>query len=137
MTKKAAPPRKRVLIIEDDEDVSKILSLLLKTLDVDVLVADNGMTGFRMARDEQPDLVLVDIHLPGMNGLEVIRSIRATPKLAGLPLIVITGNSTVEYIKETARMGADDFLVKANVLAGDGLDRIRKFLSPPPRTGRK
>ena len=128
MAKKAAPSRKRVLIIEDDDDVAKILSLLLKTLDVDVLVADDGMTGFQMARDEKPDLVLVDIHLPGMNGLEVIRSIRATPKLAGLPLIVITGNSTVEYIKETARMGADDFLVKANVLAGDGLDRIRKFL---------
>jgi DNA-binding response OmpR family regulator len=137
MAKKASPSRKRVLIIEDDEDVSKILSLLLKTLDVDVLIADDGMTGFQMARDEKPDLVLVDIHLPGMNGLEVIRSIRATPKLAGLPLIVITGNSTVEYIRETARMGADDFLVKANVLAGDGLDRIRKFLSPPPKTGRK
>jgi DNA-binding response OmpR family regulator len=137
MAKKAAPSRKRVLIIEDDDDVSKILSLLLKTLDVDVLVADDGMTGFRMARDEKPDLVLVDIHLPGMNGLEVIRSIRATPKLAGLPLIVITGNSTVEYIRETARMGADDFLVKANVLAGDGLDRIRKLLSPPTKRGRK
>ena len=137
MPKKAAPARKRVLIIEDDEDVAKILSLLVKSLDADVLVADDGMTGFQMARDEEPDLVLVDIHLPGMNGLEVIRSIRATPKLAGLPLVVITGNSTVEYIKETAKMGADDFLVKANVLAGDGLDRIQKFLHPPTKPRRK
>lgn len=138
MRKKPAPPRtalrKKVLVIEDDEDVSKILVLLLKSMKVDVLVADDGITGFRMARDAKVDLVLVDIHLPGMNGIEVIRSIRATPKLAGLPLIVITGNSTVEYIKETARMGASDFLVKANVLAGDGLDRIRKYLGEPPKS---
>ena len=140
MRKKPAPARKalrkKVLVIEDDEDVSKILVLLLQSMNVDVLVADDGMTGLQMARDGNVDLVLVDIHLPGMNGVEVIRSIRATPKLAALPLIVITGNSTVEYIRETARMGANDVLVKANVLAGDGLDRIRKYLGDPPKPAR-
>lgn len=128
MPKKAAPARKRVLIIEDDEDVAKILEFLVRGLDADVSLADDGMTGVELAGTVKPDLVLVDIHLPGMNGLEVIRSIRTTPQIAGVPIIVITGNSTVEYVRETAKLGADDFLVKANVLAGDGLDRIKTQL---------
>jgi DNA-binding response OmpR family regulator len=131
MPKKKPAVQKRVLIIEDDEDVAKILEVLVRSLQADVLIADDGMTGVELARTEQPDLVLVDIHLPGLSGLEVIRTLRATPKLADLPIIVITGNSTVEYVRETAKLGANDFLVKANVLAGDGLDRIEKFLALP------
>ena len=134
MPKKTPPVPKRVLIIEDDEDVAKILEVLVRGFHAEVLLADDGMTGVQMARTQQPDLVLVDIHLPGMNGLEVIRALRDTPRLASLPIIVITGNSTVEYVRETARLGANDFLVKANVLAGDGLDRIEKFLSTPVRS---
>ncbi len=138
MPKKTTAPRKRVLIIEDDEDVAKILEVLVGGLNADVRISDDGMTGVELARAEKPDLVLVDIHLPGMNGLEVIRTLRATPELAGLPLIVITGNSTVEYVRETAKLGANDFLVKANVLAGDGLDRIQKYLAPPgPRSAKR
>jgi len=131
MPKKTLSVPKRVLIIEDDEDVAKILGVLVRGLHAEVLVADDGINGVEMARAEEPDLVLVDIHLPGMNGLEVIRALRETTRLAGLPIIVITGNSTVEYVRETARLGANDFLVKANVIAGDGLDRISKFLSSP------
>jgi len=138
MPKKPAPAPKRVLIIEDDEDVAKMLEVLIRGLKASVLLADDGMTGLELARTESPDLVLVDIHLPGMNGLEVIRGIRATPRLAALPIVVITGNSTVEYVRETVLLGANDFLVKANVLAGDGLDRIRRYLTPSrPAGGRK
>jgi len=133
MPKKAPPPRKRVLIIEDDDDVARVLEVLVRGLKADTLIADDGITGVELARTEKPDLVLVDIHLPGMNGLEVIKSIRATPKLGSVPIVVITGNSTVEYVRETALLGADDFLVKANVLAGDGIERIRRFLDSPAR----
>ncbi|HEV3027995.1 MAG TPA: response regulator [Planctomycetota bacterium] len=138
MPKKKPAVRKRVLIIEDDEDVAEILEVLVRGLHADVLVADDGMTGVELARTERPDLVLVDIHLPGISGLEVIRALRATAKLEALPIIVITGNSTVEYVRETAKLGANDFLVKANVLAGDGLDRIERFLSlPGPSSGKR
>jgi len=131
MPKKKPPSRKRVLIIEDDDDVAQVLQLLVRSLKAEALIADDGITGVELARTEKPDLVLVDIHLPGMNGLDVIRSLRETPALGGVPVVVITGNSTVEYVRETARLGADDFLVKANVLRGDGIDRIRKYLDAP------
>lgn len=131
--KAPVPKKKKVLIVEDDAVVSRILEQLVRGLDADACVAEDGASGISMARSERPDLVLVDIHLPGMNGLEVIREIRATPKLAALPIIVITGDSTAEFVRQTAMLGANDFLVKANVLAGDAVDRIRRHLAPAKR----
>jgi CheY-like chemotaxis protein len=129
MAKQPQALGKKVLIIEDDPDVALVLKTLLHSLDVDVHCAEDGLSGIAMALKEKPDLALVDIHLPGMNGLEVIRTIRFTPELKNLPIIVITGDSTVDYIKESARLKVNDFLVKANVLTGAGLDRIEKLLS--------
>jgi len=137
MTKRTRPGKKKVLIIEDDLDVSNILTVLLEGLDAQVFTAADGQAGVAATLKEKPDLILVDLHLPGMNGLEVIRTLRATPGLGSLPIIVITGNSTVEYIRETARLGATDFLVKANVLSGAGLQRIQKYLQPKVRASKK
>jgi len=137
MTKRTRPGKKKVLIIEDDLDVSNILTVLLEGLEAQVFTAADGHAGVAATLKEKPDLILVDLHLPGMNGLEVIRTLRATPGLGSLPIIVITGNSTVEYIRETARLGATDFLVKANVLSGAGLQRIQKYLQPKVRASKK
>jgi two-component system response regulator MtrA len=137
MSKRTRPVKKKVLIIEDDLDVSDILTVLLEGLETQVFTAADGQAGVAATLKEKPDLILVDLHLPGMNGLDVIRTLRATPGLGSLPIIVITGNSTVEYIRETARLGATDFLVKANVLAGAGLQRIKKHLRSDVRSPRK
>jgi len=134
MTKHAGLEKKKVLIIEDDADVSSILALLLEDMKAQVLTAADGTAGIAAALKQKPDLVLVDLNLPGISGLEVIRSLRATSGMGSVPIIVITGNSTVENIRETARLGADDFLVKANVLAGAGIKRIRKYLDGPKKS---
>jgi DNA-binding response OmpR family regulator len=137
MPKNPVPLRKTVLLIEGDEAAARILTPLLESLAVDVLAAADGATGLQMALERRPDLAIVDLPLPGKDGIELIRSLRATPTLAGLPLLVITAESTVENIRETARLGVDDFLVQANVLSGAGLDRIRKLLRlPNPGRGR-
>jgi CheY-like chemotaxis protein len=128
MAKDRLAPGKKVLVIEDDADVALALKTLLQGPGVAVLCAENGPAGIAMATEMKPDLALIDIHLPGMNGLEVIRTLRLTPGLETLPIIVITGDSTIEYIRETARLKVTDFLVKANVLSGAGLDRIEKAL---------
>lgn len=134
MTKHSGPEKKKVLIIEDDPDVSSILAVLLKGMKAEVLTAADGTVGVTAALKEKPDLVLVDLNLPGISGLDVIRSLRATSGMASVPIIVITGNSTVENIRETAKLGANDFLVKANVLAGAGIKRIRKYLEVPAKS---
>lgn len=134
-------PKKRVLVIEDDQDVSKILQALLSSLDVEVITAADGLEAIKAAGRVRPDLCLVDLHLPKLSGLDVIRVIRAMPELGEIPIAIITGNTTADYIKEAVLLGVSDFLVKANFLSGNSLDRIRRLLdqrsAPAPSTGRR
>ncbi len=134
-------PKKRVLVIEDDQDVSKILQALLSSLDVEVITAADGLEAIKAAGKVRPALCLVDLHLPKLNGLDVIRIIRAMPELGEIPIAIITGNTTADYIKEAVLLGVSDFLVKANFLSGGSLDRIRRLLDRPtsrtPATDRR
>lgn len=80
----------RILIVEDQEDNRRILRDLLTSVGYEVLEAVRGDEGVSMAVQEQPDLVLMDIQLPGIDGYEATRQIRATPALASVPIIAVT-----------------------------------------------
>src|ERR1043165_827307 len=121
--------RSRLLIIEDDQAVSQMLSLLLEDPGVEILHAPDGGSGLTLSRTEMPDVILVDLVLPDIHGLEIVERVRQMPGHESTPIIVITANSTVENVREAALKGATDFLVKANVLCGTGLDRIHRHLA--------
>ncbi len=125
-------PRKKILVIEDDPDISLLLVALLGRLDVEVLTAPDGRVGVAIATSEKPHLILMDINMPRMNGLEAIRTIRGYAELSNVPIIVLTAFANPENIREAVDVGADDFLVKANLLAGEGIDRIRQALETRP-----
>jgi CheY-like chemotaxis protein len=127
--------RKRILVIEDDEDVTRVLKALLSGLDADIVTAPDGVAAVAAACEEPPSLCLVDLHLPKINGLDVIRVLKSMPGLGEVPVIIITGNTTVDYIREAVNLGVSDFLVKANFLAGSCMERIRKFLDAAPMPG--
>jgi CheY-like chemotaxis protein len=124
--------KKKILVIEDDPDMSRILARLLSSLDAAIITAPDGLAGVALALSERPQLVLMDIQLPGMNGLDAIRTLRSYDELADVPVIVLTGHANPENIRQAVDVGADDFLVKANVVAGDGLERIRQALETRP-----
>jgi len=125
-------PRKKVLVIEDDPDVARMLVTLLGRLDVEVLTAPDGLVGVALAASEKPHLILMDINMPRMNGLDAIRTIRGYTELANVPIIVLTAFANPENIREAVDVGADDFLIKANLLAGEGIDRVRQALETRP-----
>jgi CheY-like chemotaxis protein len=127
--------RKRILVIEDDEDVTRVLKALLSGLHADVSTAPDGVAAIAAACKAPPSLCLVDLHLPKINGLDVIRVLKSMPGLHEVPVIIITGNTTADYIREAVNLGVSDFLVKANFLAGSCMDRIRKFLDSAPLPG--
>jgi len=124
--------KKRILVIEDDPDVSRVLVTLLGRLEVEVLTAPDGLVGVALAATERPHLIIMDLNLPRMNGLDAIRTLRGYPEMASVPIIVLTAFANPDNIREAVEVGADDFLVKANVLAGDGLERIRQALEARP-----
>jgi len=105
----------RVLLVDDDPDMLALLAATLETEGVRVLTARDGDAALRLARDEAPTLVVLDMHLPGRDGLEVCRMLRADPdpRLADVPILMLTG----EKLKETDLVdafvaGATDYLTK-------------------------
>jgi len=101
---------KRVLIIDDEPSVRRLIGHHLEKENYKILSAENGEKGLRLIEDNSPHLVLLDVKLPGIGGIEVLQNIReANPKL---PIIMITAYGTVKMAVETMRMGAYDFLVK-------------------------
>jgi DNA-binding response OmpR family regulator len=101
-----------ILVIDDDELVSRTLQRTLKLYDYHVMVANSGPEGLQLARRHRPDLFILDIMMPGMDGYQVCRQIRGDPLLADLPVLFLTAKGKDEDKIEGFRAGADDYLSK-------------------------
>jgi len=103
---------KRSLIIEDEKDIRELLQLYLKREGYDVHIAKDGETGLRKASQERFDLVLLDLMLPQLDGLEICRSLRSRPQTADIPIIMITAKVEESDRIVGLEMGADDYITK-------------------------
>ena len=101
-----------VLVIEDDRTQRQLLSRVLETAGYRAIGVADGETGLRAVVEHQPDLVLLDLNLPRIDGFEVCRSLRADPLSATLPVIIITGHTSTEDMVAALDAGADDFITK-------------------------
>jgi putative two-component system response regulator len=117
----------RVLVVEDDPANRALLDALLRREGYGVMVAANGRDGLRAARDDVPDLVLLDVEMPGMNGLDVCRTLRSDPATVALPIILLTGRTETRDVVDGLDAGADDFVRKPYERA-ELLARIRSVL---------
>ena len=100
---------RKVLIVEDDHNIADLLRLYLEKEGYEVAIAPDGVKGVERFRSEQPDLVLLDVMLPGMDGWAVCRSIRAEAKT---PIIMLTAKSETEDKVYGLKQGADDYITK-------------------------
>jgi CheY-like chemotaxis protein len=85
-----------VLIVEDDPDVRRLLQELLFSEGFDVRTAEHGAEALRMLRRDVPDLIVLDLVLPWINGIEVLSTIRQDPRLSAVPVLVVTASSTLQ-----------------------------------------
>lgn len=108
----AAEVRPAVLVVEDDEFQQKILLELLAELGLRTIAAASGLEALSVVRQFPPDLVLMDVNLPDMNGIDVTRRLKADPLLAAIPVVMITGRSERDVVVESMKAGATDFVVK-------------------------
>lgn len=104
--------RKRILCVEDNDSNLRLVSRIVEGERHEFLAATDGLTALEMARREEPDLILLDINIPGMNGLELARSLKADEKLAGIPLIATTANVLVGDRERCLEAGCDEYLPK-------------------------
>jgi len=103
---------KKILVIEDDPPTLRLVTCTLRQEGYQVLTATNGLTGIRKAQNENPDLVLLDVMLPGIDGFEICHRLRAETQTAGLPIILVSAKA--QEIDKTVglKVGADDYISK-------------------------
>ena len=120
----------KVLVIDDEAHVRTLTSMQLKHLGYNVLLAENGWKGLELYRQEHPDVIVLDLIMPGMDGIEVLRQIR-TVDLNQL-VIVVTGDSTLKSEWEVRALGVSEFILKGSSVhsLGDTLKRLLKLKAP-------
>lgn len=94
------PSMKKILVIDDEPDVVDYLSTFLSDEGFEVAIASDGKEGLNKARTESPDLITLDITMPGMSGIEVFTTLRRDPALVAIPVIIITGVANFHKLTE-------------------------------------
>lgn len=125
-----------VLVIDDDEASQQVLERVLRNASIACTMAPDGETAFMRCREKRPDLILLDLFLPGEDGFEILRRFKADPVLKTVPVIIFTILIRPESRRKAMEIGAADYITKPFDMR-DILLRIRKFLPPdapgPPR----
>ena len=101
-----------ILVIDDEKDLIELVRYNLENDGFQVVSAADGYKGLRLAKETRPDLVLLDLMLPGINGLEVCRSLKENGETSGIPVIMLTAKGTETDIVAGLEMGADDYITK-------------------------
>lgn len=117
---------KKILVVEDTNDNLEILQLVLEREGYAVLVATDGLKGVAMAKSEKPDLVLMDIRIPEIDGYEATRRIKADPVTAAIPVIAVTSYAMSGDRKKSMDAGCNDYITKP-YLPPDLIAMVRKF----------
>lgn len=118
---------KRILAIEDHEENRRILRLLLQSAGFEMIEALTGEDGVAMAEKERPDLILMDIQLPGLDGYEATRRIKANPDLRHIPIIVVTSYALSGDDVKAFEAGCDAYVTKPFV-PRELLAKVRGYL---------
>jgi two-component system, OmpR family, response regulator MtrA len=102
----------RILVADDDEDIRMLVVMRLQHSGHEVEQAGDGATAVEQCRNDAPDLVVLDLMMPGMNGLDACRTIRADPALARTPVILLTARAQTSDVEAGLAAGADDYITK-------------------------
>ncbi len=104
--------QKKVLIIDDDITVQRLLEFILRKFEVDILIAGDGDAGIKLAKEEKPDLIFLDVMMPGKSGIEVCREIKSDPDLRDIYVVMLTAKGEETEIKDMFDSGADEYVPK-------------------------
>jgi len=104
--------KKKILVVEDNESVRSNIAEILETSGYETFIAENGKVGIEMAIRNQPDIVICDIMMPGMDGYEVLKEMRRSPLTSSVPFIYLTAKNTSADLRKGMELGADDYITK-------------------------
>ena len=123
----------KILIVEDDPFLSSIAFVRLEQEGYEVSVATDGEKALALLEKEIPDLILLDIVLPGVNGFDVLKAVKADKRWKDISVIIFSNLGQEHEIEDSKKFGADDFLVKAKFTPREVLEKIRRLLEKKGR----
>jgi two-component system chemotaxis response regulator CheY len=116
------------LLVEDDELLLKAYTRKLEMAQYEVETAVDGIDGLEKAKQLKPDLILIDILMPRLNGIEVLKRIKADPELKAIPVIALTNVTSSETTEECLRAGCVSYIIKSSTIPSGVLKEIKKVL---------
>jgi len=119
---------KKILLIEDDKDQILLYQTKFELEGFDFVSAENGTKGLEKAEKEKPDIILIDLLMAGMGGIEVLEKLKQNPKTKDIPAMIVTNLDKQELAQKAMSLGALDFIVKSRVPLREMMARIESFL---------
>ena len=118
----------KILIVEDNSIIAKMLKTTLMLEGHDVSIAPNGTAGLEKAQEEMPDLVLLDIMMPGMDGFEVCRRLRGGEETKDIPIVFLSNLYQSQHQELARQLGALDYLVKVHMAPPQLAEKVKEIL---------
>jgi CheY-like chemotaxis protein len=119
---------KKVLLIEDDPDQSGLYRTAFEMAGIELLEAANGIKGLALAKEERPDLILCDLVMDAMDGMEVLKNLKADKGTKNIPIIMLTNLNKKSLYLEAENLGALDFWAKTEVMPQEIIARVKKII---------
>ena len=117
-----------VLIIEDDSYISDMYRIKLESENFEVVTAKDGIVGIRIIEKQKPDIVLLDIVMPKIDGFSVLKTIKRNPELKEIPIVLLTNLSQKENVERGFELGADSYIIKAHFTPSEVVKKIKDIL---------
>jgi DNA-binding response OmpR family regulator len=119
---------KTILIIEDDKFLRELIAQKLLKENYEISEAVDGEEGIKKIREEKPDLILLDLILPGIDGFEVLSRMKSSEEISSIPVIILSNLGQKEDVERGLNLGAKDYLIKAHFTPGEIIEKIKKIL---------
>lgn len=119
----------KILLIEDDPFLLSMYTTKFELEGFKVVSVNDGEKGLKMASSEMPDIILLDILMPKMNGFEVMEKLKADEQMSRIPVILLTNLNQKNEIERGLALGADDYLIKAHFMPSEVVDKIKRVIN--------
>jgi CheY-like chemotaxis protein len=120
------------MVVEDGDLVRETLTRLLRREGFSTLSACDGREALDVLNHEKPDVILLDVNMPDMNGIELLEALHENPQWQALPVVMLTARSDTHTIRRAMQLGAKEFLVKAAFSVSEMLDSVKRYAAYMP-----
>lgn len=118
----------KILIVEDDKFLRELISQKLVKEEYDISEAVDGEEGIKKIKEEKPELILLDLILPGIDGFEVLSRMKEDASISSIPVIILSNLGQKEDVEKGLKLGATDYLIKAHFTPGEIIEKIKAIL---------